>query len=203
MIGTTAERGLLLNGLLAAIRLSSEPMVISDPHQPDNPLVAVNPAFEALTQYTEAELSGRNCRFLQGKDTDAGAVRQLSECLRRSEGCVQYLTNYRRDGSMFFNLLFITPVHGHDGTLHFFFASQYDLSKDPIDLPDEFPLGPSTLTAGQQSEIRLLLLDIAQDVAIAKVATDMTRRVRALEAALAGAREVARLSTRIRGRTVK
>ena len=58
MIGTTAERGLLLNGLLAAIRLSAEPMVISDPHQADNPLVAVNPAFEALTQYTEAELSG-------------------------------------------------------------------------------------------------------------------------------------------------
>ena len=198
MIGPSAERGLLLNGLLAAIRLSPEPMVISDPHQPDNPLVAVNPAFEALTQYSEAELSGRNCRFLQGKDTDSGAVRQLSDCLRRNEGCVQFLTNYRRDGSKFFNLLFITPVHGHDGTLHFYFACQYDLSSDPVAIPDEFPLGPATLSEGQKTEFRLLLLDIAQDVAIAKGAIDMPRRVRALEAALAGAREVAGLPTRLR-----
>lgn len=203
MIGSSAERGLLLNGLLAAIRLSGQPMVISDPHQPDNPLVAVNPAFEALTQYTETELSGRNCRFLQGEDTDTVAVRQLANCLRRSEGCVQFLTNYRRDGSKFFNLLFVTPVHGRDGTLHFFFACQYDLSADPEAIPDEFPLGPAGLTPGQQSEFRLLLLDIAQDVAIAKGATDMTRRVRALEAALASAREVASLSTRLRSNPIR
>ena len=54
MIVQIAERGMLLNGLLAAMRLSTEPMVISDPHQPDNPIIAVNRAFEQLTQYSES-----------------------------------------------------------------------------------------------------------------------------------------------------
>ena len=199
MDGQSAERGLLLNGLLAAIRLSAEPMVVSDPHQADNPLVAVNSAFEELTLYSEAELSGRNCRFLQGPTTDRNAVRQIGEGLRRGEGCVQFLTNYKRDGSSFFNLLFISPVHGHDGALHFFFASQYDLSAHPDTVPDEFPLGPAHMPPAQQTEFRLLLLDIAHEVTAAKTAAeDLPRRVRALESAVASARDVAGLATRLR-----
>ena len=195
MIGQSTERGLLLNGLLAAMRLSREAMVVSDPHQADNPLVAVNPAFEQLTQYAEADLSGRNCRFLQGPRTDRESVRLLGECLKRGEGCVQYLNNYRRDGTSFLNLLFVSPVHGHDGRLHFFFASQFDLNADAPGTPDIFPIGPAFMSEGQQTEFRLLLLDIAHDVATARTAGTMRSRVRALEAALAAAREIATLAT--------
>ncbi|MDT7950432.1 MAG: PAS domain-containing protein [Acetobacteraceae bacterium] len=198
MIAQVAERGLLLNGLLAAMRLSGEPMVISDPHQPDNPIIAVNRAFEQLTQYPESELSGRNCRFLQGPETDRETVRQLGDCLRRGDGCVQFLNNYRRDGSSFINLLFISPVCGHDGRLHFFFASQHDLCADTLPTPAEFPIGAAHMAPGQQTEFRLLLLDIAQEVATARTADALPTRVRALEAALAGAREVAAMATKLR-----
>lgn len=198
MIGQVAERGVLLNGLLAAIRLSVEPMVISDPHQPDNPIIAVNRAFEQLTQYSEQEISGRNCRFLQGPNADPEPVRQLGACLRRDDGCVQYVMNYRRDGSQFLNLLFVSPVHDHEGRLQFFFASQYDLSAESPGTPNEFPIGPAYMPPGRQSEFRLLLLDIAQDVATAQAANTLTVRVRALEAALAAAREVAELATTLR-----
>ena len=197
MIGVETERGLLLNGLLAAIRLSAQPMVLSDPHQQDNPVIAINRGFTNLTAYTEQECTGRNCRFLQGPATDKGAVRLLGECLRRGEGCVQFLVNYRRDGSQFYNLLFISPVHGHDGKLHFFFANQHDLSSwPPIGLA-EFPLGPAHMTPGQASEFRLLLLDIAHEVTLATAATALPHRVRALEAALAATREVALLATKL------
>ena len=197
MAGQNTERGLLLNGLLAAIRLSAEPMVVSDPHQPDNPLIAVNKSFEQLTLYPESELSGRNCRFLQGEETDRDAVRQLGTTLRRGNGCVQFLTNYRRDGTSFYNLLFISPVHGHDGQLHFFFASQHNLNAEGATTPNEFPIGPAYMPEGQQTEFRLLLLDIAHEVATAQSTDSLPIRVRALEAALAASREIALMSTRL------
>ncbi len=200
MIGASAERGLLLNGLLAAIRMSEEPMVVTDPLQADNPLVAVNMAFQSLTQYTEAELVGRNCRLLQGPRTDRQATRELGECLRSGDGCVQFLTNYRRDGTHFFNLLFVTPVFGHDGSLHFFFASQHDLDSGAEALPDSFPIGPASLQPGQQTEFRLLLLDIAHEVGAARAAAGLPGQVRALEAAVAAARELASLATQLRSR---
>ena len=198
MIVQVAERGMLLNGLLAAMRLSSEPMVISDPHQPDNPIIAVNSAFEKLTQFSERELSGRNCRFLQGPETDRATVKELGDCLRRGDGCVQFLTNYRRDGSSFLNLLFISPVYGHDGRLQFFFASQHDLCAETQSTPSEFPIGAAYMPAGQQTEFRLLLLDIAHEVATAQAADAVPARVRALEAALLAAREVAALATKLK-----
>ena len=197
MIGTETERGMLLNGLLAAMRLSAQPMVLSDPHQPDNPVIAANREFENLTHYDEKEVTGRNCRFLQGPATDANAVRMLGDCIRRGEGCVQFLVNYRRDKSKFYNLLFISPVHGHDGTLHFFFASQYDLSGGPPISLAEFPIGLAHMSPGQATEFRLLLLDIAHEVTLATGASGLSHRVRALEAALAAAREVAFLSTQL------
>ena len=198
MVGPAAERGILLNGLLATLRLSAEPMVLTDPHQPDNPLIAVNRPFETLTQYTEAELSGRNCRLLQGPETDRRAVRQLGNCLRQGASCVQFLANYRRDGSTFYNLLFVSPVHGHDGQLHFFLASQHNLCADGSLRPSEFPLGPAHMLPGQQTEFRLLLLDIAHEVAAAAGAPSLPARVRALEAALAAAREISGIATRLK-----
>ncbi len=198
MIGTETERGMLLNGLLAAMRLSAQPMVLSDPHQADNPVVAANRGFTNLTNYSEQEIAGRNCRFLQGPATDKRSVQLLGECLRRGEGCTQFLINYRKDGSRFYNLLFISPVRGHDGHLHFFFASQFDLASCPPGDIAEFPLGQAHMAPGQATEFRLLLLDIAHEVTLATAATALPYRVRALEAALAAAREIALLSTKLK-----
>jgi PAS domain S-box-containing protein len=185
------ERALLHHGLLAAMRLSTEPMLLTDPHQADNPIIAANDAFERLTQYKEPELLGHNCRLLQGPDTDPQSVRQLGAALRRGEGFVQRLANYRRDGSLFWNVLFVSPVYGRDGELHFFFSNQHELR---VGQRATLPFGPAHMSPGQQTEFRLLLLDIAQDVAAAASSDRLASRVHALEAALATAREISALS---------
>ena len=87
-----------LEQLLSQTRSS---VVLTDPNQPDNPIVACNAAFEHLSGYDRTEILGRNCRFLQGPDTRPEDVLQITECLSR-EGSGEFeLRNYRKDGTPF------------------------------------------------------------------------------------------------------
>ena len=81
---------------LAAVRLTRMPMCLSDPNLPDNPLVFVNRAFEDLTGYTAEEVQGRNCRFLQGQDTDPAKVDELRRAIAARVDVSVELYNYRR-----------------------------------------------------------------------------------------------------------
>jgi diguanylate cyclase (GGDEF)-like protein/PAS domain S-box-containing protein len=87
---------------------------VADATQPGHPLTYVNPAFEQLTGWPRAEAIGRNCRFLQGPETDDRAVREIREALARGEGCQVTLRNHRRDGEAFWNQVTITPVADGD-----------------------------------------------------------------------------------------
>ena len=84
---------------------------LADASHPDLPLTYVNPAFERLTGWTREEALGRNCRFLQGPDTDERAVADIREALARGEACQVTLRNQRRNGEAFWNQVTITPVH--------------------------------------------------------------------------------------------
>lgn len=112
----------------AAVRATRMPMVITDPSQPDNPLVFVNEAFQELTGYSRDECIGRNCRFLQGPGTDAEAVSRVRDAVAKGENVSVDLLNYRKDGTTFWNALYMSPVRGLDGKIQFFFASQLDVS---------------------------------------------------------------------------
>jgi PAS domain S-box-containing protein len=101
---------------------------ISDPRLPDNPLVFVNPAFERTTGYSREESVGRNCRFLQGPDTDPGAVERIREALREQEHALITLLNYRKDGTAFWNELSLSPVYDTDGALTHFVGIQADVT---------------------------------------------------------------------------
>ncbi|RZL83598.1 MAG: PAS domain S-box protein [Sphingomonas sp.] len=103
-------------------------MAISDPCLPDNPVVYVNAAFEALTGYARDEVLGRNCRFLQGPLTDGVEVARLRDAIGKRTKVSVDLLNYRKDGAPFWNRLLITPVCEEDGTLRYFFASQHDVT---------------------------------------------------------------------------
>ncbi len=113
----------------AAIRATRMPMIITDPRQPDNPIVFSNDAFLKLTGYGRDELLGRNCRFLQGPDTDRAKVREVREAIEQNRDVSVDLLNYRKDGSTFWNALYISPVADEQGNVHFFFASQLDMSE--------------------------------------------------------------------------
>lgn len=113
----------------AAVRATRMPMIVTDPRQYDNPIVFANDAFLELTGYTRLEVAGRNCRFLQGPDTDPAAVARIRDAIREEIDIKIDVLNYRKDGSTFQNALFIGPVRDEQGKVVYFFASQLDVSE--------------------------------------------------------------------------
>ena len=99
-------------------------VVISDPGQPDNPMIYVSPEFETQTGYTVQEAVGRNCRFLQGPETDPNAVEAIRQALQAQTRFTIDIVNYRKDGTPFLNRLRIRPIYGPDGALMFFAGAQ-------------------------------------------------------------------------------
>ena len=104
------------------------PLTLSDAQAPDQPLVWVNDAFARLTGYSREEALGRNCRFLQGPGTDRAAVRRLREAVRAGKPISEVLLNYRRDGSVFWNRVVISPVHDADGQVTHLVGAQLDVT---------------------------------------------------------------------------
>jgi PAS domain S-box-containing protein len=113
--------------LIEAIGLSPIAMVVSNPHRPDNPLELVNDAFCALTGYREADVLGRNCRFLGGARTDGSARDEIRDAIGHVRPVLTEILNYRSDGSAFRNGVMITPLFDGEGKLEYFLGSQVDL----------------------------------------------------------------------------
>ncbi|HEY8574464.1 LuxR C-terminal-related transcriptional regulator [Phenylobacterium sp.] len=113
--------------LIEAIGLSPIAMVASNPRRPDNPLELANEAFCKLTGYSEAEILGRNCRFLAGPATDPATNEQIRAAVRDARPVLVDIVNYRRDGRAFRNGVMITPLFGPEGELAWFLGSQVDL----------------------------------------------------------------------------
>ncbi len=112
----------------AAVRATRMPMVISNPRLPDNPIVFVNDAFCRLAGYPREEIVGRNCRFLQGADTDLDTVARLRAAVDNRESVKIDILNYRKTGETFWNRLLMAPVRDAQGDLAYFFASQVDVT---------------------------------------------------------------------------
>ena len=112
-----------------AIAASSNGIVIADASKPDIPLTYVNPAFERLTGYTAQEVIGRNCRFLQGQDTDQPGLIELRKALRDGKGCTVVLSNYRKDGTRFWNELTVSPIYDANDNLTHFVGIQTDITE--------------------------------------------------------------------------
>jgi PAS domain S-box-containing protein len=112
----------------AAIRATRMAMIITDPRQADNPIIFANDAFLALTGYDRDEIVGRNCRVLQGPDTDPAAVEAVRRAIAAGEDIALDILNYRKDGSTFWNALYLSPVRGKGGEIVYFFGSQLNIS---------------------------------------------------------------------------
>ncbi|SFU85851.1 PAS domain S-box-containing protein [Methylobacterium sp. 174MFSha1.1] len=113
----------------AAVETTRMPMIVTDPHQPDNPIVFANQAFLRMTGYRPEELVGTNCRFLQGPETDRETVSEVRRAIAERKEIATEILNYRKDGSTFWNALFISPVYDKKGELVYFFGSQLDVSR--------------------------------------------------------------------------
>ncbi|MEM8649398.1 MAG: PAS domain-containing protein [Pseudomonadota bacterium] len=103
---------------------TSMSVVFSDPNRQDNPMIFVSEEFEVQTGYSEAEAVGRNCRFLQGAETNQNAIEAIRQGLKAQTRFTIDLLNYRKDGSPFMNRLRIRPIYDGNGKLLFYAGAQ-------------------------------------------------------------------------------
>ncbi|KAH7279205.1 hypothetical protein KP509_37G010200 [Ceratopteris richardii] len=103
--------------VLQALEGFQQTFVIVDGTKPDLPIMYANAGFFKLTGYNPSEVIGRNCRFLQGKETDPEEVDQIRQCLKKGVGYCGRLLNYKKDGTAFWNLLTISPIKDDDGSV--------------------------------------------------------------------------------------
>ncbi|OMQ15726.1 hypothetical protein A7K94_0207505 [Modestobacter sp. VKM Ac-2676] len=113
--------------MLRAVAVASNGIVIADARLPDHPLVYANAAFLRMTGYTEAEVLGRNCRFLQGPDTDTSQVQPIRRRMLAGRDVHAVLLNYRRDGTSFWNEVHISALWHGDEITHYI-GSQLDVT---------------------------------------------------------------------------
>ena len=115
--------------LLSALNVANSGLVVTDVNQSDDPIIYVNTGFEKMTGYTADEVRDRNCRFLQGPDTDPETVKKLHEAINNNSLFEGEILNYRKDGDPFWNYLRIEPVYDEESRLRFFVSSMTDISE--------------------------------------------------------------------------
>jgi PAS domain S-box-containing protein len=108
--------------------------VISNPRLPDNPIVACNAAFEALTGYAKDEIIGRNCRFLRGEGTEPELTQQLRAGIAARLPVMVEILNYRKDGTPFRNAVMIAPIFDGEGELEYYLGSQVEIADATVNM---------------------------------------------------------------------
>jgi PAS domain S-box-containing protein len=104
-------------------------LVLTNPNLPDNPIVYANRSFERITRYAMEAIVGRNCRFLQGEETDPAHARMIREAIEHERDISIDIVNYRADGTKFLNRLMITPLYDGENQLQCFLGVQRDMSE--------------------------------------------------------------------------
>lgn len=122
--------GLPASLMLRAAETSSFGLTLADVRKPDMPLVYANRAFRAMTGYEAAEVLGRNCRFLQGPETDPDSVAKIRQTLKGESSSTILLLNYRKDGSRFWNRFQMSPVRDESDRLVAYLGMQVDITED-------------------------------------------------------------------------
>jgi PAS domain S-box-containing protein/diguanylate cyclase (GGDEF)-like protein len=105
---------------LRSVRMLPDAIVVADMRERDTPLVWVSEQFTSITGYSQTEALGKNCRYLQGNDHLQPEIEQLRDALRRGEGAVVTMRNYRKDGTLFWNELTLSPHLGPDGRIDYY-----------------------------------------------------------------------------------
>lgn len=100
---------------LQALNSASSGIIITDNIQPDNPIIYCNKAFQVITGYKNNEIIGHNCRFLQSQDKMQPERLELKEAIKNGQECRVEIRNYRKNGKLFWNELFISPVKNNQG----------------------------------------------------------------------------------------
>ncbi|SHE37380.1 PAS domain S-box-containing protein [Modicisalibacter ilicicola DSM 19980] len=107
---------------------SADGIVVAEQEGDDTILIYVNQGFERLTGYSTDEILYRDCRFLQKNDRDQPGLDNIRQAIAEQRPCREVLRNYRKDGSLFWNELSITPVFDEQDQLTYFIGVQKDVT---------------------------------------------------------------------------
>lgn len=112
-----------------ALHGARQGIAIADVTREDNPLIYVNKTFTEITGYSMSEVLGRNCRFLQGAETEPDAVAQMRTAIDAGEPATVRVRNYRTDGTMFWNQVHLVPLRDGTGTVTHYLGFQEDVTE--------------------------------------------------------------------------
>ena len=107
-------------------------VVITNPALLDNPIIFVSDEFETQTGYSPQEVLGRNCRFLQGPETDQNAIGAIRQALETESPITVDILNYKKDGTKFWNRLRIRPLYGDDGKVLIYAGTQNPINAGEV-----------------------------------------------------------------------
>ena len=114
--------------LASVLDATNTGVVITDNLLPDNPIIYCNAAFEEMCGYDHDEIIGHNCRFLQDKDRSQESRFKIAQAIKDGENCVVEIRNYTKDGRLFHNELYLSPVKDASGNVTHFVGIQNDVS---------------------------------------------------------------------------
>ena len=122
------DSGIIPQVLSAILDECVNGVTLADPDLEDAPIVYANKAFERLTGYSQEEIVGFNCRFLQGEDRDQEARYKIAEAISKHEAIEVTIRNYKKDGALFHNHLKIVPLFDHKQRVLYYLGVQYDIT---------------------------------------------------------------------------
>lgn len=122
------DTGIIPQVLTAILDECVNGVTLADPDLEDCPIIYANKAFERLTGYSQEDIIGLNCRFLQGVDKEQAARYQIKEAMKKHEVIDVTLRNYKKDGTLFHNHLKITPLLDGKGRILYYLGVQYDIT---------------------------------------------------------------------------
>jgi PAS domain S-box-containing protein len=130
------DSGIIPQVLSAILDECVNGVTLTDPDLEDAPIIYANKAFERLTGYSQEEIIGHNCRFLQGEDRDQEGRYQIREAMKNNTAAEVTLRNYRKDGTLFFNHLKIVPLFDKKKRVLYYLGVQYDIT-DKVNAQNE------------------------------------------------------------------
>lgn len=155
------------------ISSSSVAAVVSDPRQRDNPIVACNYAFTALTGFARDEIMGRNCRFLSGPATEPWLTETLRTGIRLRQPVMVEILNYRKNGEPFRNAVMVAPVFGTEGEAEYFIGSQVEISSQAPHVSEARRKSAHEAVARLTPRQRKVLIEMARGKLNKQIAWDL------------------------------
>ncbi|KAG0602612.1 hypothetical protein M758_10G027100 [Ceratodon purpureus] len=150
-----AASGVVCSSLMISLTRIQQSFVLADPNLPDMPIVYASDVFCELTGYSRDEVVGRNCRFLQGPETDPKAVQKIRNAIEKEQACTVKILNYRKDKTPFYNYLHVAPVRSSVGKVAFYVGVQLEVAEIDTDMSQEIGMSAHAKQLGAVGVVRV------------------------------------------------